>query len=115
LPSLAEERRRPDNQDVSLLAYSLRRAWGSLLVFLVVIWLLQFGIAHLIGASSGWKPGDTAPPSIVDSLVQFSRVAHEWNLAALEVGIAVLVILGVIGLLRITPKMQPVGSRRDSA
>jgi hypothetical protein len=91
---------------LTLLAYSLRRAWGSLLVFLGVIWLLQFGVAHLIGASSGWKPGDTAPPSIVDRLVQFSRVAHEWDLAALEFGIAVLVVLGVIGLWRFAPKIH---------
>jgi hypothetical protein len=80
---------------VSLLAYSVRRAFGALLVFLVVIWLIQFGIWHLIGASSGWKPGDTAPPSIVDRLVQFAGAAHEWDVAALEVGVGVVVLLGL--------------------
>ena len=80
---------------MSLLAYSVRRAFGALLVFLVVIWLIQFGIAHLIGASSNWKPGDTASPSIVDRLVQFAGAAHEWDIAALEVGVGVVMLLGL--------------------
>jgi hypothetical protein len=37
-------------------------------------------------------------------LVQFSRVAREWDIAALEVGIAVLVVLAVVALWRLTPK-----------
>jgi hypothetical protein len=80
---------------MSLLAYSVRRALGALFVFLLVIWLIQFGISHLITASSGWKPGDTAPPSILDRLVQFARVAHEWDIAALEVGVGIVVLLGL--------------------
>jgi uncharacterized SAM-binding protein YcdF (DUF218 family) len=79
---------------MSLLAYSVRRATGALLVFLVVIWLIQFGIAHLITESSTWRPGDTAPPSIVDRLIAFAGAAPEWNIAALEVGVGVFVLLG---------------------
>ena len=93
--TLAEGRRRADNPGVSLLAYSVRRAFGALLVFLVVIWLIQFGIAHLITASSSWRPGDTAPPSLVESLLQYARLAHEWNIAALEVGVGVVMLLGL--------------------
>ena len=79
---------------MSLLAYSVRRATGALLVFLVVIWLIQFGIAHLITESSTWRPGDTAPPFIVDRLIAFAGAAPEWNIAALEVGVGVFVLLG---------------------
>ena len=79
---------------MSLLAYSVCRATGALLVFLVVIWLIQFGIAHLITESSTWRPGDTAPPSIVDRLIAFAGAAPEWNIAALEVGVGVFVLLG---------------------
>ena len=93
--TVAEGRRGADDQAVSLLAYSVRRAFGSLLVVLVVIWLIQFGISHLITASSSWRPGDTAPPSIVDRLVQFAGASHEWNIAALEVGVGVVVLLGL--------------------
>ena len=70
------------------------------LVLLVVIWLIQFGIAHMIGASTGWKPGDTAPPSLVEHLLLIARLAHEWDIAALEVGIGVVVLLGVAWRLR---------------
>ena len=80
---------------MSLLAYSVRRAFGALLVLLVVIWLIQFGIAHLITESSTWRPGDTAPPSIVDRLIAFAGAAHEWDVAALEVGVGVVVLLGL--------------------
>jgi hypothetical protein len=92
---LAEGRRRADNPGVSLLAYSVRRIFGALLVLLVVIWLIQFGIAHLITASSSWRPGDTAPPSILERLVAFSRLAHDWDIAAFEVGVGVVVLLGL--------------------
>jgi hypothetical protein len=92
---LAEGRRGAENQAVSLLAYSVRRAFGALLVFLVVIWLLLIGIAHLIGASSNWKEGDTAPPSLLEHLLQTARLAHEWDIAALEVGVGVVVLLGL--------------------
>ena len=80
---------------MSLLAYSVRRAFGALLVFLVVIWLLQFGTSHLIGTSGGWEEGDTAPPALVERLLQFARLAHEWDIAALEVGAGVVVLLGL--------------------
>jgi hypothetical protein len=49
----------------------------------------------MITASSGWRPGDTAPPSILDRLVQFAGAAHEWDVAALEVGVGVVVLLGL--------------------
>ena len=77
---------------MSLLAYSLRRAFGALLVFLVVVWLLMFATAHLTG---NWKAGDTAPPSLVEHLLLLARLPHEWNTAALEVGVGVVVLLGL--------------------
>jgi hypothetical protein len=80
---------------VSLLVYSVRRAFGALLVLLVVIWLIQFGFAHLLTAFSSWRPGDTAPPSIIDRLVAFVGASHEWDVAALEVGVGVVVLLGL--------------------
>ena len=86
---------RADNPGVSLLAYSVRRAFGALLVLLVVNWLIQFGIAHMIGASTGWKPGDTAPPSLVERLLQYARLPHVWDIAALEVGVGIVVLLGL--------------------
>ena len=80
---------------MTLLTYALRRAFGALLVFLVVVWLLLFATAHLITASSNWEPGDTAPPSLVEHLLLTARLAHEWDIAALEVGVGVVVLLGL--------------------
>ena len=86
-----------------MLAYSLRRAWGSLLVFLIVVWLLMLGVAHV--GPVPFHPFESSGP-LSDS--PWNRLqpglAHTWNLAALEVGIAVLVVLGVLGLWRLTPK-----------
>jgi hypothetical protein len=45
---------------MSLLAYSLRRAFGSALVLLAVIWLIQFAVSHFDApdaASSGLRTG----------------------------------------------------------
>jgi hypothetical protein len=77
---------------VSLLAYSVRRAFGALLVFLVIVWLLMFATGHL---TSNWKPGDTAPAFLGERLLLLARLPHEWNIAALEVGIGVVVLLGL--------------------
>lgn len=89
---------------MSLLAYSLRRAWGSLLVFLAVIWLLQFGVYHITLPP---LRGIAIFPDGVEAWIRAQpALAHEWDIAALEVGIAVLVVLGVIGLWRLAPRIH---------
>jgi hypothetical protein len=80
---------------MSLLAYSVRRAIGALVVALVVIWLIQLGVYHLSGTSGTWEMGDTAPPVFLERLLQLRHRAHEWDIAAVEVGIALLVLLGL--------------------
>ena len=82
---------------MSLLAYSARRAVGALLVFLVVIWFIQFGVYHTIPLSPRHSQLDVVP----DYYLQFQRLVHGWNVAALEVGIGVLVLLGLGALWRV--------------
>jgi hypothetical protein len=85
-------------QTVSLLAYSARRAAGALLVFLVVIWLLLFGVAH-IGVSVR-DPLEGPIPFFVYYFSQFQpELAHSWEWAAVEVAGGLLIVLGV-GLVR---------------
>jgi hypothetical protein len=45
--TLAEGRLQANNQTVTLLAHSPRRAFGTLLVLLGVIWLIQVGVYHI--------------------------------------------------------------------
>jgi hypothetical protein len=79
---------------MSLLAYSVRRAVGALIVLLILSWLLLFGVSHLDA-----PPNPGIPPAIFDHFYPVGRLqpdlANEWNGAALEVGLGVLVLLGL--------------------
>jgi hypothetical protein len=79
---------------MSLLAYSVRRAVGALVVFLVVIWLLLFGVSHFDA-----PPNPGIPTAIFDHFYPVGRfqpdLANEWNLAALQAAVGVLVLLGL--------------------
>jgi MYXO-CTERM domain-containing protein len=66
---------------MSLLAYSVRRAVGALLV---VIWLLLLGVYQ-------FQPA----------------LAHEWSRDAQEVAIAALVLLGLGALWRVRKRRTP--------
>ena len=83
----------------------MRRAFGALVVFLVVVWLLLFGVSHLDA-----PPNPGIPPAIFDHFYPVGRfqpvLANEWNLAALEVGLGVLVLLG-LGVGRRLRKRMP--------
>jgi hypothetical protein len=84
---------------MALLAYSARRAVGALVVLLIVIWLIYFGIVHAMSPSpqvSG-TPLDSQP----DYFLQFWALVHQWNVAALEVLLAVALLLGFGGAWRL--------------
>jgi uncharacterized membrane protein YphA (DoxX/SURF4 family) len=96
---LRKGRRRADNLgEMSLLAYSIRRAPGALLVVLVVIWLIQFGV---------WQIAET--PTYIDRAGQVTNwphflfpsmnfqpgAANEWRAGASEVVLCLLALLGL--------------------
>ena len=64
-----------------------------MVVFLVVIWLLLFGVSHFD------PPNPGIPTAIFDHFYPVGRfqpdLANEWNLAALQVAVGVLVLLGL--------------------
>jgi hypothetical protein len=102
--TLAEGRRRLDNQSVSLLAYSLRRAWGSLLVFLVVIWFIQFAVLQNTGPTTYIARGGvvTEYPLFLHPILRLRLVAaSEWRTGALAVGIAIVILLGLVAAWRL--------------
>jgi hypothetical protein len=78
---------------MSLLAYTIRRTLGALVVLLIVLWLIYFGIVH---AMSPGHDGEPAP----DYFLQFWHLVHQWNVAALEVGLALALLLGIGGAWR---------------
>jgi hypothetical protein len=96
---LAEGRRRADNQGgMSLLAYAVRKAVGALVVLLTVIWLLQFGVYHAIPLS----PRVSHPlEPLPDYFLQFRDLVHQWNVAALQMGLALALLLGLGGAWRL--------------
>jgi hypothetical protein len=88
---------------VSLLAYSLRRAWGSLLVFLVVIWFIQFAVLQNTGPTTYIARGGvvTEYPLFLHPILRLQLVAaSEWRTGALEVGIAIVILLGLVAAWR---------------
>jgi uncharacterized membrane protein YphA (DoxX/SURF4 family) len=78
---------------MSLLAYSIRRAAGALVVLLIVLWLIYFGIVHAMSPPQG----EPAP----DYFLQFWQLDHQWNVAALEIGLALALLLGLGGAWRL--------------
>jgi hypothetical protein len=77
---------------MSLLAYAIRRTLGALVVLLVVLWLIYFGVVHAMS-----PPHSNPAP---DYFLQFWHLAHQWNVAALEVGVPLAVLLGLGGAWR---------------
>jgi succinate dehydrogenase hydrophobic anchor subunit len=78
---------------MSLLAYAVRRAVGALVVLLVVLWLIYFGVVHAMSPPNS----DPAP----DYFLQFWQLAQQWNVAALQVGLALALLLGLGGVWRL--------------
>jgi len=82
-----------------LLGYSVRRGIGALLVSLVVIWLLQFGVYHIAPQA---LRGITIFPDGIEAWIRAQPgLAHEWNVAAFEVGAGLLALLWLGALWRL--------------
>jgi hypothetical protein len=77
-----------------LLVYAIRRTLGALAVLLVVLWLTYFGVVH---AMSPVSHGEPAP----DLFLQFWQLVHQWNVAALELGLGLPALLGLGGAWRV--------------
>jgi hypothetical protein len=89
---------------VSLLAYSLRRARGSLIAFLVVIWLIQFAVLQNTGPITYIGRGGVVTPYPLFRLPHLRlqlAAASEWRIGALEVGTGVLILLGLVAAWRL--------------
>jgi hypothetical protein len=83
---------------MSLLAYAVRRAVGALVVLLIVVWLLQFGVYHAIPLS----PRVSHPlEPLPDYFLQFRDLVHQWNVAALQMGLVLALLLGLGGAWRL--------------
>jgi hypothetical protein len=84
---------------MSLFAYIVRRTVGSLVVLLVVLWLIYFGVVHAMSPSPQVSgiPLDSQP----DYFLQFWALVHQWNIAALEMGLALGLLLGLGGAWRL--------------
>jgi hypothetical protein len=80
---------------MSLLAYSFRRAVGAVVVLLVVIWLIQFAVYHITGPGGYIGRGGGFVPFLGFSRGYPPALAKDWNTAALEVGLGLLVLLGI--------------------
>jgi hypothetical protein len=70
------------SREMPLLAYSLRRAAGSLLVLLIVIWLLLFAVAHI--GPVPYHPVERGPLFELPWNALQPALAHTWNIGALE-------------------------------
>jgi hypothetical protein len=97
--SLAEARRRADNHPVamSLLAYSVRRTVGAVLVLLVLIWVIQFAVYHITDSPGYEGRGGVMflPRFLYPGLHFQPALANEWSTAAVEVGLGLLLLLAV--------------------
>jgi hypothetical protein len=79
---------------MSLVAYSLRRAFSSLLVFLVV-WMIQFAVSQLGPPTYIGRGGVITPyPAWLFPSVRLQPSG--WRSGAVEVGMALLVLLGFV-------------------
>jgi hypothetical protein len=79
---------------MSLFAYAIRRTLGALVVLLVVLWLIYFGVVHAMSPPHS----DPAP----DYFLQFWQLVHQWNVAALELVLALAaLLLGLGGVSRL--------------
>lgn len=85
---------------MTLLAYSLRRTWGALLVLLVVVWLTMLAVGRI--------PVDIRHPSRnVDLSLweQWRTQPQTWAPAALQVAAAVGVVCGCVTVWKLRAKM----------
>ena len=74
---------------MSLLAYAVRRTVGAFVVLLIVLWLIYFGVVHAM--SPPVSHGEPVP----DYFLQFRQLVRQWNVAALEVTLALALLLGL--------------------
>jgi hypothetical protein len=83
---------------MSLLAYSVRRAAGSLLVLLIVIWIVEFAVYHVKASTTCKAPRGCVPTAIERNIFPWLRIqptlADEWTKAGVQVGLGVLATLG---------------------
>lgn len=91
--------RRTIRVGMTLLAYSVRRAVGALLVLLVVIWLIQFALSQITGPTTYIGRG-----GVVGHYVQ-PAAPSEWQTGALEVGVGLLILLGLAAAWRLRQRM----------
>jgi hypothetical protein len=66
-------------------------------VLLIVLWLILFAVIQT-GLVS-WRATYPLEPT-PDYILQFQHLVHQWNIAALEVAIAVAALLGLGGAWR---------------
>ena len=85
---------------MTLLAYSLRRALGALLVFLLVVWLSMLAVAHM--AVNVRHPGRDVDLS---AWKQWRTQPETWTAAMLELAGAVGVVCVLVILWKLRPKV----------
>jgi MYXO-CTERM domain-containing protein len=83
---------------MALLAYSIRRAVGALLVVYVVIWVTQFAVYHITVSTECNAPRGCVPTAIERNLLPWLRIqpqlTDEWTNAGVQVAFGVLAALG---------------------
>jgi hypothetical protein len=82
---------------MSLLAYSVRRTVGAVLVLLVLIWVIQFAVYHITDSPGYEGRGGVMflPRFLYPGLHFQPALANEWSTAAVEVGLGLLLLLAV--------------------
>ena len=83
---------------MALLAYSLRRAFGALVVLLIVIWLIQLAVFQITGPATYIGRGGVVthyPLFLFPHLRLQLAATSEWRTGALEVGSVLLILLGL--------------------
>jgi hypothetical protein len=91
---------------MSLLAYSVRRTVGAVLVLLVLIWVIQFAVYHITDSPGYEGRGGVMflPRFLYPGLHFQPALANEWSTAAVEVGLGLLLLLAGRGMAAPQPK-----------